>query len=254
MDIQQLIQKKSLLIAQKTASIKYADHCTGVLKIYDKQDAEKAIGQIDSDVDKIRVKAVMNTTNVIDSHMDLHVKGIWNKTIKENKMLYHLEGHKMDFDHVITDNVKASVETVSFKELGYDLEGETQALVFMSEIDKSNNAKMFDRYAKGQVKNHSVGMRYVKIALAVEDKRYKEEREVWEKYYDQIANKSVADENGYFWAVTEAKLIEGSAVLLGSNYITPTQSVEAVKNTFTEPTIVTQIDPIKYLTENFNKK
>ena len=28
---------------------------------------------------------VVNTTNVLDSHDDLHVKGIWNKTIKDQK-------------------------------------------------------------------------------------------------------------------------------------------------------------------------
>ena len=36
--------------------------------------------------------------------------------------------------------------------------------------------------------------------------------------------KEQAEEQGYFWAVTQAKLIEGSAVVLGSNPITPTLS------------------------------
>ena len=68
-------------------------------------------------------------------------------------------------------------------------------------------------------------MRYVKLALAVNDKDYKEEFAVWEKYIDRIANKEETEATGYFWAVTEAKVIEGSAVLKGSNYMTPTLSV-----------------------------
>src|SRR5690606_2655782 len=88
---------------------------------------------------------------------------------------------------------------------------------------------MFEKYVKGKVKNHSVGMRYVKAFLAINEPRYKEEYEIWEKYYPQIANKSVADERGYFFAVTEAKVVEGSAVLKGSNEYTPTTSIEAVK-------------------------
>lgn len=240
-------------MAKKISEIKHADHFSGVLRLYDKADVEKSAGAIDlAETDKIKVKAVMNTTNIIDSHMDLHVKGLWTKTLKENKLLYHLEQHKMDFDHVISDSVKALTENTTFSELGYKMEGETQALVFLSEIDKSQNAKMFERYAKGQIKNHSVGMRYVKLFLAIEDKRYKEDREIWEKYIDEAANKEVAEEAGYFYVVTEAKLIEGSAVLLGSNYITPTQSVEAVKfDTSQEPLKSTQISPLRYLAENF---
>ena len=38
-----------------------------------------------------------------------------------------------------------------------------------------------------------------------------------------------------FWAVTEAKLIEGSAVLFGSNPITPTFSKNKPLDTQTEP-------------------
>ena len=37
-----------------------------------------------------------------------------------------------------------------------------------------------------------------------------------------IANKEEADRVGYFWAVTEAKIVkEGSMVLFGSNSVTP---------------------------------
>ena len=88
---------------------------------------------------------------------------------------------------------------------------------------------MFDKYKQGKVKNHSVGMQYVSIKMAINDERYTEEKATWDKYIEMIANKSDAEAQGYFWAVTEAKVIEGSAVIRGSNYATPTQSVEQTK-------------------------
>ena len=58
------------------------------------------------------------------------------------------------------------------------------------------------------------------------DSKYdKEEKANWDKYIDQVVNRKDAEAQGYFWAVTEAKVIEGSAVPLGSNYATPVISI-----------------------------
>jgi hypothetical protein len=49
---------------------------------------------------------------------------------------------------------------------------------------------MFNQYAKGYVKEHSVGMRYVKIELAVNlIQSMHEEKAVWDKYIDEIVKK-----------------------------------------------------------------
>lgn len=83
-------------------------------------------------------------------------------------------------------------------------------------------------------------MRYVQLFLCIDsdDREYREEKDNWEKYIAEVANRQEADTNGYFWAVTEAKLVEGSAVPLGSNWATPTQSVKE----FTEPSQDTHKD------------
>lgn len=226
--IEWLIENKNSLIAQKKATLKTADAFGYVVPIYDaKEDVYKANNPITNfeELDSIKVKAVINTTNVIDSHMDLHLKGIWNKSVKENKMIMHLAEHKMTFDDIISDgaNLKAYVQNTTWRDLGYNLDGETQALTFDSVVRADRNEKMFKQYAKGNVRNHSVGMQYVKMFLAVNDERYEEEFKVWEKYINLAVNKEVAEEYGYFWAVTEAKVIEGSAVPIGSNTYTPTQ-------------------------------
>jgi hypothetical protein len=87
-------------------------------------------------------------------------------------------------------------------------------------------------------------MRYIKLDLAVNDEDYKEEYAEWNKYINEIGNKEEAEELGYFWAVKEAVLIEISAVLMGSNELTPTiENIEPLKNTQKqEPSNDTQID------------
>jgi len=67
-------------------------------------------------------------------------------------------------------------------------------------------------------------MEYVKISLAVNstDKDFKDEKKIFDKYIDFIANKDEVLANEFFWAVTEAKVIaEGSMVVRGSNSVTP---------------------------------
>jgi hypothetical protein len=188
------------------------------------------------------------------------MKGIWTKSLSENKDIMHLQEHRMAFDHIISSgvNLNAYVKDFSFSELGFNLEGNTQALVFESNIKKDRNSFMFNQYAKGYVTQHSVGMRYVKLILCVnsEEQYYGAEKEAWDKYYPEIANNELADKRGYFWAVTEAKVIEGSAVPLGSNNITPTldnnMKSEPLKSTQKEiePSQDTQKEALKQFIES----
>ena len=138
--------------------------------------------------------------------------------------MLHLAEHKMDFDNIISDgqDLKASVKEFDWRELGYDFEGKTEALLFESTVKRGRNQRMFDQYAKGFVKNHSVGMQYIKLELAVNDASYQKEFETYNKYIDLAINPEKAEELGYFWVVQEAKAIEGSAVPIGSNTFTQT--------------------------------
>lgn len=225
-----LKENKNELIAEKKYSVKHGD-CINyqVSAVEDCEETTKAISNpTDFSGSEIKVSSVINTTNIMDSHSDVHIKGIWSKSVKENKNIYLLEEHKMSFRNIISDKVKATLENKSWNELGFNQKGETQALVFHSTIYKDRNPYMFEQYLKGYVKNHSVGMQYVKMDLAVNstEKYYAEEKATWDKYINDVVNKTDAEAQGYFWAVTEAKIIEGSAVPLGSNRITPTLSVE----------------------------
>lgn len=220
-----LIENKETLISQKKFEMKRAD-AVWMTGEEDGEDTNKATGT-SSDPNKITARLVINTTKILDSHGDVHIDGIWNRSVKNTKLLYLLKEHKMQFENIISDKVKASVEEMDWKQVGVHAVGKTQALVFTATIEKARNPYMFDQYVKGYVRNHSVGMRYVQLELAVnsEDKMYMQEKAVWDKYLPEIVNRKDAEAQGYFWAVTEAKIIEGSAVPMGSNTATPTLDI-----------------------------
>lgn len=245
------INKEELLNLKKIEPVKYADAFYCYSEINVKESATKQENNSNLNPDTISVKLVLNTTNWIDSHLDLHVPGLWKKTIKDHRNgFFLLQEHQSTFDHVIARNAKASTQNLSWKELGVNIEGETEALIFETEIKKEDNPFMFEQYRKGYVNNHSVGMQYVKIEIAIFDEDDEKEMDFWNKYYPMIANKERADDLGFFWVVTEAKLREGSAVLFGSNPITPTLEVKTEPSPDTQSNIDTQkTEPSEELTE-----
>jgi len=250
-EIKWMVENKEFLISQKKSAVKHADIINFSPELTTKESTNKA-ESTDMLDNRLRVKAVINTTGLIDSHMDLHIDGIWTKSLKEQSYLLWLQEHECEFEYIIADSkndeLKASAKTMSWKDLGFNFEGNTQALIFDAKLNKERNEFMYKQYANGWVMNHSVGMRYVKLYLCVDsnEPEYASEKDAWDKYYPLVVNKEVADQRGYFWAVTEAKIVEGSAVVKGSNYATPTLSVsnkniEAVDDTSkTEPSDDTQ--------------
>jgi len=230
-----LFVNKKTLLAQKKAVMKKADCFTAQPVIsWDKSmEANKESQQIiDASSETLKVGVIINTTNFLDAHGDVHIPGLWTKSLMENKMIMHLQEHEMEFEKIISDgqNLKAYTRSYTWNELGFPYEGMTEALVFDSTIEKKRNEFMLNQYKNGWVRNHSVGMYYVKCDMAINDEIYPNEYSAWQKYYPQVANKDLADEKGYFWYVLEAKCIEGSAVPIGSNSATPTMTVEGVSD------------------------
>jgi hypothetical protein len=262
-----IVENKDTLIAQKKAELKKAD---AIMCSY--KNVNKANSPVDvNDKTELKIIAIINTTNLMDSHDDVHMPGIWTKSLQENKNIMHLQEHKMEFDKIISDgeDLNPYVKFFTWRELGFDYEGQTQALVFESNIKKERNPYMFNQYASGFVKQHSVGMRYIKLLLAVDDEDWPEHKEIWDKYINEVANRELAEDKGFFYAVKEAKIIEGSAVPLGSNTATPTldnnaksefeeqlKILQDLVSQFKEPnepvtsTLDTQLDFLKSLKEN----
>jgi len=166
---------------------------------------------------------VINTTGYLDSHKDLHLAGIWDKSATEqNGKTYYLINHNLAIGKVISypNEVEIMLKTMDWRELGRDYEGSTQALIFKARLTENSNQDAYRAIKAGAPIQNSVRMVYVNLDLAInsKDKDLAAEKKLWDTYYPTIANKEAADTDGYFWPVYEAKIYkEGSAVLFGSN-------------------------------------
>ena len=236
MKIKELIERKSEIIALKKAEIKTVK---GGLSALIQGNVSK--GLFENNETSLKRTIIGNTYNWMDSHDDVHAKGVFTKSIKERgNQIFHLHDHEFKLTSKIGEPIRVYEDVVNWKDLGIEKAGETTALFLDSEILKDYNERIFAEYKNGKINQHSVGMQYVKIDLAVNDEEHEEEYKVWMDNIDQLGNREHAETKGYFWLVREAKLIEISAVLLGSNSLTPTIN-EPLKDTQkTEPPLGTQ--------------
>ena len=171
----------------------------------------------------IKRTIVGNTYNWMDSHSDVHLDNVFSKSISDRQdRIFHLHDHEQKITAKVGKPTKIYEKSVAWADLGVDKPGKTMALFMDSDIMKEWNAQVFGQYLAKEINQHSVGMIYVKIDLAVNDPEMKAEYATWLKVINSIANKEKAVKQGYFWAVSEAKLIEISGVLAGSNELTPT--------------------------------
>lgn len=220
---QYLRANKSELISQKKSMPIYSEAVNfGATKVKTGI-ATKSNEAVSEDVDTLRVKVVANTANYLDSHMDVLIPGCWNKSIAERKAIIpHLHDHMHRIDAKIGEVADIYASQVSFAELGIKGNGSTESLIFITDVMKSYNEKVFNQYKMGRINQHSIGLQYIRLDLAINDEDSEKEMEFWEKYFPQIINPEMAEEKGYFWVVQEIKLLENSAVLFGSNSATPT--------------------------------
>jgi hypothetical protein len=102
------------------------------------------------------------------------------------------------------------------------------ALIFETKVLKSYNEKIFQMYAANGINQHSIGLQYINLSLALNDPEDLDRYKTWNDYFSQIINKSRATDYGFFFAVKEYKLIENSSVLFGANEMTPTLSIQKI--------------------------
>jgi hypothetical protein len=225
--------------------------------VTEKGERLKAEEMPDTDTGKLQVKVIINATNILDSHRDLHVNGIWKNSLTQKPFVYLCQEHDLSFKGIISDEVKPYTQIIAFKDLGYDYEGTAECLVFDAIIEKERNTFMYDQYKKCYVKNHSVRMQYVKeyFCLDSEDPEHFQFKENFDKYSQLVANKDALENNKWFYAVIEAKVKdEGSAVVKGSCFATPTLEVNQIKNILQteKPFVETKEPPVS--TQKTTKK
>lgn len=206
------------------------------------------------DKEELPVEIIANVSGWCDSHMDVMIKDSWKKSINDlgasgTKLIYHLKNHGTDYQYT-TDSVIGRNASLYAKDLDlsmFNIQSDVkkaQALMMSSIVCKRYDEKAFYLYQDGEIKQHSIGLQYTKIYLCMdstepEDAMYKE---YWDKYYPQVINKEKVDSKGFFWAVVECRILEVSAVLFGSNELTPVQS-QGKSSTESEPSEGTQEQP-----------
>lgn len=224
-----LIKNKADLIAKKCSLPIKSDPVAYGSSLTKQNSTTKAEGDNVED-GTVRVKIVCNTALFCDSYGDVLAPDCWAKSITERgpmgkNLIPHLKNHEHEIDKQIGKVVDLYSEMIKLSVLGYDAKGMAQTLVMVSDVKEDYDEKLYCLYRDLQVRQHSIGLQYIRLQLGVNDEDYKEEFAVWSAHYDQIINKEEADRRGYFWWVPEIKLYENSAVLFGANELTPTLEV-----------------------------
>lgn len=235
-----LIANKDLVLSKKKSEIVTHKFCDIPLSL------KKSDGQIkDTSLQTVgagdTIWATVNTVGILDSHGDVHAKGIWNKTAKEqNNKIYYIINHDLDIGKIIAypKDVNIHVLDKSWEELGYDAQGTTEALTFEVKLTEYANNDFMQGLKAGAQFQNSVRMRYIDLELCVNNKGYEVEYLAWKKYIGDVVNRKDAEGLGYFFYIKQAALVhESSAVLFGSNSVTPIQTSKNI-----EPSGDTQIN------------
>lgn len=183
---------------------------------------------------------VINTTMFMDSHDDVQMNNSWNKSVNEQQgKIYYVADHELKVSSIIAhpQDVEMMLKNFTWKELGYNYEGSTQALIFKIAKDAIKMPQALDIINNKYPMQNSVREQYIKLRMAVNSTSpdFVKENEVWNEVIGSVANREHAEKMGYFFAIDESKIIkESSMVLFGSNSATPMLQKDI------EPTNVTQ--------------
>ena len=205
----------------------------------------------------------VNSSRILDSHLDVHLDGNWNKTVKEQQgEVYLLDTHEVSLGTTLVrkEHIEIFTAIIPFSMLGKSYEGDTYTLIYKIRKDKIRNKDAKDWLDSGDAVEASVRMQYMDIVFALnsDDKEDVKFKKNFDDLYPLIANKADFDsEILFFWGVKQAKnILESSLVLAASNPVTGQISTqnkiyEPDNSTRTkEPDNSTRID-YEYLIKNF---
>ncbi len=229
------------------ALIKNKDEIIGLKKANIMKSCEKGLGLTAKPLDYSKITTqvknislndnhyyiAVNSTRILDSHKDLHLDNIWNKSVKDLQgKNYLVDSHELSISKTIVkrEHIKMFTAIIPFSMIGKSYQGETEVLIYQFPKEKVINQIAKEWLESGDSIEGSVKMRYTDITLAMksEEEEHKEELKNYEKYNPIIANKEDFDEEiKYFWAIKQAMNVhESSLVLFGSNNATGQVSIE----------------------------
>jgi hypothetical protein len=132
---------------------------------------------------------------------------------------------------------KSTPHTYDYKESVSDFTDKTgiskklekaTVLIFETIVKRAYSEKIFEMYKSGGVHQHSIGLQYIDMIMALNDEEDKEHFGNWKNYIKFAINKEKAEKEGFMFIVKEYRLIENSDVLYGANELTPTLEVNEI--------------------------
>lgn len=226
------IANKDFLNQEKLNVVNKRCEVVRTTNIYSKQQSQdKSTATITiEEAKEASVKFVGNTYLWMDSHLDVHAKNVFNEFIAEKEEIFHLSDHDFKLKSRLGNINELYEKTLAWKTLGINKEGFTQCLVADSTILRKYDSVIFEDYLNNKINQHSVGMWYIELEIAIDDEDEKDAYKLWKEYIDKIGNPDFAKSVGVFWVVRKAGLREISAVLKGSNSITHTINSSIIKS------------------------
>ena len=224
-----LVKRKEDIFELKKNEIKKGDLFATSDPIALKSIASKAELKADTD-NELNRTIIGNTYYWMDSHEDVHLSKCFDVSIKQRgvKKIRHYHDHINQLTAQVGKFENVYEQAIKWRDLGIDKDGETEALFADSNIKKAYNEKIFEMYKSGEIDQHSVGMQYFFLGMAINDPEFPKEYAEWNAVYPLLGNPEEADKNGYFFTVKEAKLFEISCVPDGSNTLTPTMAIKDI--------------------------
>lgn len=165
----------------------------------------------------------VNSTRILDSHEDLHIDGIWKKSIKEQQgKNYLVVDHDLSIKSVVVrkEHIEMFTAKIPFSLIGKPYEGDTEALIYKVAKDKIKDETVKEWLESGDSIEGSVRMQYVTVLLAMDSNNPEDatEKANYDEFYPLIANKEDFEYIYYFYVIKEAKNVkESSLVVFGSN-------------------------------------
>lgn len=234
-----LVTNKDEIFAQKKSIVKRAEGGLSLMLPTEEEvrcyanKAFKPVYENNKETGVLKRTIVANTYWWMDSHSDVHIgrgdageegKAIFTETIKNRSTkIPPIDQHNWSLDGRMGKTLEIFEAPISWRALGVGKTGMTEALFAVAQIEKERNERRYKDYLNDEIDQHSVGMRYLNFTLAVNDEEeYPNEFKEWNKYINRIGNRKQAETQGYFFPILEGYLGEYSAVIAGSNELTPT--------------------------------
>ena len=179
----------------------------------------------------------INSTHWLDSHQDVHIKGCYTRTVKQQQgRVYYIDTHLKGLSNIIARKAKIEMfyDDIDWRLLGKDLKGTTEALFFKI-AEENVKADYLQLIKEDKELQNSLAMTYKKIGMALKsnDPAFSYNNDLYEKYINTIGNKEQAIKDGVFFAVEELAIMgEGSLcpVVGGSNSATSVIQIDNIQS------------------------